>query len=406
MKRSSERGAILPFLAVALPVLIAALGLVIDNGAMYELKRRTQTAADAGALAGAHELHRSNPAGVKTASLYDAKQNGFEADADVDGLVTVNNPPTAGRYAGDPAFVEVIVEERAPLFFMTAFMDEGYLVRARSVAGARPDNHCLYVLNDTDRDAFNVAGTANVEFTNCGVMVNSKNGTAARTNGGGTAKAKRFDVTGDYSGEGFSPEPYTGQPPMSDPLQDVKDPDVGPCDYSKKKVNSVETLDPGVYCDGLDFTSTAVATLKPGTYIINGGGLTVGAGSTVIGVGVTFYITESPGHNYDAITVNGNSVFQVSAPISGDLKGMLFFEDRTIEDTGEHKFNGTADVILTGTIYTPNAAVKIAGDFEGAGEAQKIMLVVDTLTITGNPQFAAADTSMMPIEVLIPRIVE
>ena len=47
MRRSQQKGAVLPFLVVALPVLIAGLGLVIDNGAMYELKRRLQTAADA-----------------------------------------------------------------------------------------------------------------------------------------------------------------------------------------------------------------------------------------------------------------------------------------------------------------------------------------------------------------------
>lgn len=406
MKRNKQKGAVLPFLAVALPVLIAGLGLVIDNGAMYELKRRLQTAADAGALAGAHELNRSNTAGVKTASIYDAKQNGFEADTDTDSLVTVNNPPTAGRYKGDPAFVEVIVEERAPLFFMTAFMDEGYLVRARSVAGARPDNHCLYVLNQTDRDAFNVAGTAEVEFTNCGVMVNSANSSGARTNGGGKAKAKRFDVSGDYSGDGFSPQPHTGQPPMSDPLQSIEAPSFGACDHSKYKVQTTETLNPGVYCDGLTFTSTADATLNPGTYVINGGGLIVGAGATVKGAGVTFYITASPGHKYDAVTINGGAAFQVSAPTSGDMKGMLFFEDRTLEDTGDHKFNGTADVTMEGTIYMPNAGVKIAGDFGGAGNAQKVMIVVDTLEISGNPVFAAADTSTSPIDVLIPRIVE
>ena len=165
MKRNNEKGVILPFLAITLPVLIASLGLVLDNGAMYELKRRLQTAADAGALAGAHEIHRSNHGGIQAASLYDAKQNGFEANPDTDSVVTVNNPPSTGRYAGDPAFVEVVVEERAPLFFMTAFVDDGYLVRARAVAGTRQDNHCLYVLDAEIKDAFNVGGGATANFS-------------------------------------------------------------------------------------------------------------------------------------------------------------------------------------------------------------------------------------------------
>jgi hypothetical protein len=394
MKRNPQKGAILPFLAIS------------------ELKRRLQTAADAGALAGAHEIHRSNREGIKSAALYDAKQNGFEADAETDSVVTVNNPPTEGRYAGNPGYVEVITEERAPLFFMTAFVDDGYLVRARSVAGVRPDGHCLYVLDDSDNDAFQVSGGASIDFTNCGVQVNSTDDKAARASGGGLASAARWDVTGDTIGDGFTPQPHTGQPPLADPLADLAPPEFGEgCDHWKKYVDGEETLDPGVYCKGITFTSTAVATLNSGTYIIMGGGLKVGSGSTVIGDGVTFYITEGAKADhlfYEPITINGGSVFQVSAPTSGDLKGMLFFEDRTIDEktVGTHTFNGTADVILEGTIYTPNADVKIAGNFEGSGEAQNIMFVVRTLAVTGTPQFAGMDSSTMARKVMRPVIVE
>ena len=112
MKRTGEKGIVVPFLAITLPVLVAALGLVVDNGAMYELKRRLQTAADAGSIAGAHEIDRVNDAGVIAAAVYDAKQNGFEDNPATDSLVTVNRPPLDGRYKGDNAFVEVIVEVR------------------------------------------------------------------------------------------------------------------------------------------------------------------------------------------------------------------------------------------------------------------------------------------------------
>ncbi len=404
MKRKREKGAILPFLAISLPVLIAGLGLVIDNGAMYELKRRAQTASDAAALAGAHEIDRANPAGIVNAAIYDAKQNGFQVDAATDSFVTVNNPPKAGRYKGDAAFVEVIVEERAPLFFMSAFMEEGYVVRARSVAGARPDNHCVYTMDPDSRDAFNVSGTADVEFVDCGVAVNSSDAGGARTNGGGKVKAKRFDVVGDYTGDGFDPQPHTAQPPMSDPLQDIEAPEITACDYNKTVIKGVATLHPGVYCDGLKFSANAEATLNPGTYIINGGGLVVSAGAEAVGTEVTFYITAESGHRYDAITINGGGYFEVSAPKSGALKGMLIFEDRNLKNVGEHKFNGGGDMLLEGAIYTPNADVKIAGNFGAA--AQKIMLVVNKLDISGNPKFASTDTGALPIEVLIPRIVE
>lgn len=404
MNRKQQKGVIVPFLAVALPVLIASLGLVIDNGAMYELKRRLQTAADAGSLAGAHEIDRSNYSEVVAAATYDAKNNGFEDDSETDSLVTVNRPPLAGRYKGNDEYVEVIVEERAPLFFMAAFREDGYLVRARSVAGARPDNHCIYALNPTDRDSFRVGGNAEVEFKNCGVQINSTDSTGARTNGGGTVKAKRFDVAGDYSGNGFDPEPHTGQPPLADPLADVVAPDVGSCDYEDTQILSDRTLDPGVYCDGLDIGSGAVVTLNSGTYIINGGGLTVGSDAMVTGTDVTFYITATAGHTYGAITVNGGAHFTVTAPTSGTLSGMLIFEDRELEETGDHKFIGGADMVMDGAVYTKNATVKMGGGFSAV--ALKVMLVADKFDISGNVIFAGLDTDVLPVDLLHPTIVE
>lgn len=405
MRGNRQKGAVLPFLAVALPVLVAGLGLVIDNGAMYELKRRTQTAADAGAIAGAHEIDRSsNDATVIAAATTDARKNGFADDAETDSLVTVNRPPLAGRYKDDPAFVEVIVEERAPIFFMKAFLDDGFLVRARAVAGARPDSHCTYALNPTDRDAFSVAGTAEVEFKDCGVQVNSTNSTGARTNGGGTVKAKRFDVTGDYSGNGFAPDPHNGQPPLSDPLADLVPPTVGACDHNRTKITSDTTLDPGVYCDGIEFSGNSEVTLNPGTYVINGGGLKVGSSVKVTGVGVTFYITESPGNSYGPITVNGGATFKVSAPTTGSLSGILIFEDREITDAGDHKFNGSGYMEMVGALYTRNATLDFSGNFGAV--AQKVMIVADKIDISGNPTFAGLDTDVLPVDVLTPRIVE
>jgi len=51
--RSSERGAVLMFVAVAILMLSAFLTFVIDHGIMWVSRGQAQNAADAGALAGA-----------------------------------------------------------------------------------------------------------------------------------------------------------------------------------------------------------------------------------------------------------------------------------------------------------------------------------------------------------------
>jgi hypothetical protein len=402
MKR--QKGSVITMLALMMPVFIGMMGLVIDAGAMFELKRRMQTAADFGALAAAHEAKRENDAGVMSAALYDVSQNGFEADSETDTFVTVNRPPTAGRFLDDSKFIEVIVEERAPLFFMSSVMEEGFLVRARAVASARPGLHCNYALNPTESGTFLISGTADVEFKGCGVQVNSTSSSAGRTNGGGTVIADAIDITGNYIGDGFSPEPSTGMPAMGDPLADLEPPTFSGCDYTRTRINADATLGPAVYCNGLDMSGPAVVTLNPGVYIVDGGGMTLNAGTTVRGTGVTFYITATAGNAYGPITINGGTVFDVSAPTSGPFAGILFFEDRELENTGVHKFNGGADMTMQGAIYTKNAEVKVAGTFDGT--ELEVMLVADKIDISGDPTFATLDESLVPRASLIPRIVE
>lgn len=58
--RSDETGAIAIIVAVAMVALLTAVALVIDLGGLYDHDRELQTAADAGALAGAQELVLSN----------------------------------------------------------------------------------------------------------------------------------------------------------------------------------------------------------------------------------------------------------------------------------------------------------------------------------------------------------
>ncbi len=50
---TAENGQTLVWVALAMVVLLAFVGLAIDGGAVYAERRRMQNAADAGALAGA-----------------------------------------------------------------------------------------------------------------------------------------------------------------------------------------------------------------------------------------------------------------------------------------------------------------------------------------------------------------
>jgi len=391
-------------LAIALPVLLGGVGMVIDTGSLYDLRRRVQSAADAAAVAAAQEVRLQNTANVESSALHDAGQNGFKDSATT--AVVVNRPPTRGHYKGDSDYVEVIVSADAPLFFMKALTDRQFTVLGRAVAGVAGTSVCTWTLDETARNSFNVTGTSDVTFTDCGVFVNSDDPSAARTAGGATVTAPAIDVVGNYSGSGFAPAPRTGASQLGDPFAELPMPTVGSCNYTNKKVSGTATLSPGVYCNGLTINADAKVTLNPGLYVVRGGGISINGTATVAGDGVTFFNTGGGSYKYDVISINGGASVTLTAPTSGATKGMLFFDDRTCSpgNAKSHTFNGGSNVNLSGAMYFANTDLHLAGDFVGAGN--KMILAAKNISINGNVDFEKRDVDALPPVLALARVVE
>jgi hypothetical protein len=233
--------------------------------------------------------------------------------------------------------------------------------------------------------AFEISGGASLS-TSCGMMVNSDASNALRQNGGGCVTGDVIDITGGYSGSCFSKPPTTQVPREDDPLAYFPEP-VAPsgCDYTKLKVNAGNaTLSPGVYCGGIDILTTGTVTLNPGIYYLMGGGLSISSGATVIGNGVCFYNSFRPGlpFAYAPININGGATVKLSAPVTGPMAGILFFQDRTIVDhLQSNRINGNSQSFFQGTIYFPSQEVMYAGT---SGIDGYTVLVANNLKIVGN----------------------
>ena len=172
-RRKQEQGSILIIVAMLMLVLVAFMGLAFDASYMYYYKRRAQTAADAGAIAGAQELLRGTPTEVTIAARKDTQLNRF-THATNGVTVTVNNPPASGTRAGNSGFVEVIVSAPRPTWFMRVAGVNSVTVPARAVAGLGDSQGCVYALNretGNNKGIF-INGTANATF-DCGVYSNS-----------------------------------------------------------------------------------------------------------------------------------------------------------------------------------------------------------------------------------------
>jgi hypothetical protein len=181
---------------------------------MFRVQRRLQVAADAGAAAAglADEYNMTvtgcsgTPGGtasanVKCAAFKAAAQNGI-TDAT---QLTVNNPTSTGYHTG-AEYIEVLVKQPNPTLFMATFSQmamagggnhfQTMMVGARAVSGIVPGQACVYALDKTAHDAFDVQGSATVNVPNCSIQINSSADDALCTTGNATINAIAIDIVG------------------------------------------------------------------------------------------------------------------------------------------------------------------------------------------------------------------
>jgi hypothetical protein len=201
-------------------------------------------------------------------------------------------------------------------------------------------------------------------------------------NGSGTLTTTSNAVTGGYLNNGsgsISPTPATSVPPASDPLSYLAAPTVGSCTYPSQVIyngSGSYTANPGVYCGGILVNGSLSLTLNQGLYIIKGGSLLFNGSGTITstGNGVTFYITGGA-----SATLNGSQTFQLTAPTTGSLAGILFFQDRS--DSSSATINGSNTSTFTGALYFPAAQLT----YNGSGPLSAYtILVANTIVFNGS----------------------
>jgi Putative Flp pilus-assembly TadE/G-like len=178
-RQSSERGAVIIQMAVCLLVLLAFSAFVVDYGVMWASRGHAQTAADAGALAGAISLafdSGTDFAGAKLKARLVALQNGvWDAAPDVQ-LSDVTFPPCPPGAPGLPdtcVKVDVFRNQRAggnplPMFFgnLVGVTNQGVRATATAQIVAGDTVDCLKPWAVVDRwDEF-APGGAEPDYPN------------------------------------------------------------------------------------------------------------------------------------------------------------------------------------------------------------------------------------------------
>jgi hypothetical protein len=377
--RQRESGQALVAATFGLVVLLGCAGLAVDVGYLRYQQRLQQSAADSAALAGAAESAAGN---ATAAAREDALLNGYTNGVN-NVTVTVNPAFPFGAVTG----VQVQVSAVHPTFFMRIFGVNNATVSTTAVAIVNSAKNCVYALNGFGTAINN---SANVTATGCGIM---DDGNLLNT---GRITASSVGVHGTAAGGATIPAAITGIVEAGDPLYRLTPPGSGGGCQNGTVTGTTGfappsnvTLNPGKYCS-LTVTRNVNLTLRPGNYTITQpGGISLNGVGNVTGDGVTLYLQAAAGPVAINTAPGSNETLSLTAPTTGALAGILFYQDRANAQAAAIDGKGTSK--LQGALYFPDANLSLSNTGNSAAYS---LAVAKTLTLTGTVDFASNFTSL------------
>jgi hypothetical protein len=494
---TQERGQVMVIFAFAFIVIIMLMALLFDAGRGLVMRRELKNASDAAAMAGANIVQSLSPKGCSlTANPPGAPR--AEVVAAVQASVAANMPGydptdinvTCGTGLEGNYVVRVQLGQDSPTFFGTIFNNGPLAVGATSAAinGQDAGNQYSVILLDPSNlswptgrkgcPSFLLSGGPTVIFDSS-IYIDSAcartNGGALSTNGNSATlqlgnNGPLIRITGEYAPGSLTitpapvehsapkPDPLASklyqaawwQPPYTAPLVDNRPP--GSTTFSASNPTGLKVrqtskliinnqtlmLEPGVYKGGIELRNSSVALLHPGVYVLQGGGLKVGAQASVYAVNGNYLLSQgAPTNTWPSACVKGScgvmlyntgdqtgslalgqvdvsagATFKVraydsaasstgsilnngTAFSSSNYDHMLIWQSTDPQATSSYaqpeiRLNGGGQVEMIGTVYAPQAKVRMGGTSGGSGGTQlnlTLQFIVWDLELSGNATF-------------------
>jgi hypothetical protein len=461
-RRPRESGQVLALFALMVMGMLFMGALLFDAAHAMVYRRVLQNAADAGAIAGSNLIQTgtrgcnggsgtSPRSSIMTAALSGVANNLSGNNA---ASISVTCPPTYGDAA-----VQVTVNGTSPSFFAPALRlamspaqaaawTAGIPVSATATSingGAMSGRFSVVELNPynpTWHQSRN--GCPSVLFSGGptvilegNMQVNSQcpaaNGGSMSTNGNAATLMFTGNAYSSLSG-GFAPGPLVvtpypkvDQPQLKDPLLGLPElPYLSLPERSSSRLtlnNAQMVLEPGRYIGGIRLLNSSQAFLKPGIYVLDGGGLDVGAQASVFSIQangttstVETWYQDCPLRSCGVLIFNrgtsssmgpiaiGAGAKVLLRPYNPDYDGtnlrrteyenLLIWQDRNPipNNTSQPQveLGGGGKLDMTGTLYAPSAKVYMTGG-SGGGGGDVIDLTLQFITwdmqIQGNSTF-------------------
>jgi len=393
--REDERGAVAVLLVPMLTLLGGMAALAVDGMHGFATYEKLRTTAEAAATAGVLAIPDENEA--RRLALLFAERNRPEgatgaviADSDVvigywDSAAKTFGPPSASQAPNaiqTTASLTQAKENPLRLYFGGLLGRSTMDVSVSAIAVVQPGSACLVTLDPNGSEALTFKSNAKVNSPNCQIHTNSTAPDALLTDSNSVVKAQRVCVAGGHrrnSNSVVEPAAETGCSAAGDPFANVPDIPDAACNYNNKVVNNrTATLQPGVYCGGIEIKSNSVVTFEPGEYIMKNGKFVVDANSEVSGDQVGFYFTGSGG----LLELKSNSQASFTPPRSGPLSGFVFFQDRDFG--GLHQIDSNSVAKLDGAVYFPSATLESKSNSSWGSDSPCLMIVAKRVLFDSN----------------------
>jgi Flp pilus assembly protein TadG len=356
---SSERGNVFVVAAAVMPLLLGSAAFAVDTIQLSVWKRQLQRAADSSAIAGAYAL-----------SLGDDEHDAIHRDLDKNKFPTLSQEEeiTLGSTPQFSQTIRVSLTATRTLPFLSIFTKRPTTMVANATAGLdQTGQFCMVSLYDGPDTGIDVNGNAEVNL-GCGMKSNCIGEQCVTAGGASSITAIPIASVGGLDGDGNNfNQPTVLQPhsaAQKDPFAHLANP--AP---TVTKCKAGGTLTEETVFDPNDhhpcFLAADVSPNKTLNVPDHVESITVYGGDidfkgNVNANGNTWVMTGPNGQAGDLI-INAQANLNMSSPLTGDYKGVLFYRDRRAANI-EIKINGGANSNLTGAMYFPSSDITYAGN--------------------------------------------
>ncbi len=369
-------------LAITAALVIAGAAVVVAGGmdfmSVANQSQLLQSVADRAALAAAQELIVSRSDDDRVSAV----ASRF-VSANYDG-----EHQTAARVIDSGHAVEVTITAKPETHFNSPFAQADKMINVDAVAEVSGGGYiCMIGLDQTAIATIKMMNNARLTAQSCAVYSNSRSDKSLWLQDSAKLSAELVCVAGGIRGPetGFNQsQPVVDCPQINDPLRDRPAPDVDEaCDHRAQVVlpGQIKRLRPGVYCGGISIMG-GVAHLDPGVYIIKDGALHVTGNGTLDGDHVGFFLTGSAA----TIRFAQFSHISLSAPRTGDMAGLLFFEDRETTFAAHHQITSKDARNLVGTMYLPKSKLLIDARDPVADRSDYTIIIAREFELRDGPE--------------------